>query len=147
MRAFLSATGVALLLAACGTASSGPNAGAGAHDPVQQRLLAAADAAAKNNGGAAKYVEAVETTRGTAADLTGHSNQNQAEQVWVIQVSGDDYTCNVCSRPAGASAPKGKYITIVLRASDYESTDGGLGPAPTDLSAFGHVEVLRDDRS
>src|SRR4051812_19101107 len=143
MRAYLAVVGAVLTLAACGTSSAGSTTGS---DVPKDRLLAAADRAAKGDGGEAKYVEAVETTRGTAADLTGHSNENQAEQIWVIQVSGDDYSCNVCSHPFGASAPSGKFITLVLRASDFEGTDSGIGPSSTDLSAFGRVEVLRDER-
>lgn len=125
-----------LVLASCG-ASSGA-----VRDATSDRLLAAADSAAHRNGGEAKHVEAVETTRGKAADLTGHSNQNQDEDVWVVQVSGDHYRCDVCSHPAGAQAPRGDVITIVLRASDFQATDGGLGPR-TELSAFGEVRVLR----
>jgi hypothetical protein len=132
----LHALPLVLVLAACG-GSPGP-----VHDATSARLLAAADSAAQRNGGEAKHVEAVETTRGKAADLTGHSNQNQGEDVWVVQVSGDHYRCDVCSHPAGAQAPRGDFITIVLRASDFEGTDGGLGPK-TDLSAFGEVRVLR----
>ena len=129
-----------VLLASCGTSDS-----PGSDDPATQHLLAAAERAAKNNGGEAKHVEAVKTTRGKAADLTGHSNLDQTEEVWVVEVSGDDYTCNVCSHPNGAGAPKGRYITLVLRASNFEYTDGGLGPEAIDLSAFGAVEVLRDN--
>ena len=143
MRLQLAFPTVLLAVAACGTSSAGSGLGS---DVPKDKLLAAADRAATNNGGEAKYVEAVKTTRGTAADLTGHSNLDQGEPIWVVQVSGDDYTCNVCHHPSGASAPRGKYITIVLRASDFESTDGGLGPSATDLTKLGDVQVLRDDR-
>jgi hypothetical protein len=132
-----------LSLAACGQLPGSTGEG---QDPVRARLLAAADTAATSNGGKAKLVEAVETTRGTAADLTGHSNADQAEKVWVVQVSGDDYSCSQCSHPARGSAPGGKYITLVLRASDYVGTDSGIGPGATDLAQLGHVEVLRDQR-
>jgi hypothetical protein len=143
MRLQLSIAAVLLAVAACGTASGGSLSRS---DVPKDKLLAVADRAAEANGGKARYVEAVATTRGTAADLTGHSNQNQDEQVWVVQVSGDNYACNVCSRPFGATAPSGKYLTIVLRASDFQSTDSGIGPGATDLSKLGEVEVLRDDR-
>jgi hypothetical protein len=146
MRLFLplAALAVAVSLTACGSGSAALSSGGS--DAQKGRLLAAADAAAKNNGGKARHVEAVETTRGTAADLTGHSNLSQDEKVWVVQVSGDDYSCGGCSRPAGASSPSGKYLTLVLRAADYEGTDFGISPKPTDLAAFGHIQVLRDDR-
>jgi hypothetical protein len=138
------AAAVVLALSACGSASSSLSAGTG--DSTKDRLLTAADAAAKSNSGEAKHVEAVETTRGKAADLTGRSNLDQSEVVWVVQVSGDHYICGACSMPAGASAPQGDYLTMVLRASDFQSTDGGIGPHATDLSALGDVQVLRDRR-
>jgi hypothetical protein len=138
----LTALVAALSLTACGqerAASSADGSGI-----PKDRLLAAADAAAERSGGEAKRVEAVETTRGTAADLTGHSNLQQEEKVWVVQVSGDEYLCGACSVPYGASAPTGKYLTLVLRASDYENTDFGMSPNATRLAAFGPVAVLRD---
>lgn len=131
----------ASMLAACGTASS-LSAPA---DPARDKLLAAADRAAKANGGTARHVEAVETTRAKAADLDGHSNRDQTEAIWVVQVSGDHYICGACSMPPGAKAPEGDYITMVLRASDYESTDGGMGPRAANLASMGDVEVLRND--
>jgi hypothetical protein len=136
---------VTALLVSCGASSGSPGVAGDSPDPQRARLLAAADAAAERDGGKAKRVEAVETTRGAAADLTGHSNQDQGERVWVVQVSGDHYTCDSCSRPSGASAPSGTYLTLVLRASDFQGTDFGMSPQPTDLAALGDVQVLRAD--
>lgn len=129
-----------LLVASCG---SGTGSG-GIGDSERDRLLAVAVAvaAADANSGEARREEVVKTTRGEAADLTGHSNQAQAEEVYVVQVSGDDYTCQVCRRPPGASSPKGRFITVVLRASDYEGTDSGLGPTATDLARFGKTKYF-----
>lgn len=132
---------VLLLLSACGSRSAPLSDDE--DDSTRVRLLAAADAAANNDGGVARRVEAVETTRGKAAELTGHSNVDQSEVIWVVQVSGDHYVCTACSMPAGARAPQGDYITMVLRASDFESTDGGIGPRATDLTGLGDVQVLR----
>jgi hypothetical protein len=130
-------------LAACSTHTVGASISP-KDKPVTAKLLAAADAAARSNGGEAKRVEVVQTTRGKAANLTGHGSQNQGEAVWVVQVSGDHYVCGLCSNP-GATVPKGDYITIVLRVSDYEDTDGGLESRATDLAAMGDVQVLRND--
>jgi hypothetical protein len=139
----LAALAVLLSPSACGSQTASP--AANGDDATRTRLLAAADTAAKSNGGEAKRVEGVETTRGKAADLTGHSNLDQSEDIWVVQVSGDHYICGACSMPPGATAPKGDYITMVLRASDFESTDGGLGPHSTDLAALGDVQGLRGE--
>ena len=128
-------------------ASCGTGTGSGGIDGSdREKLLAAAEAAADANGGEARRVEAVKTTRGAAADLTGHSNQDQDEEVWVVQVSGDNYVCDICRRPPGMASPEGRFIKIVLRASDFEGTDGGLGPTATDLTRLGYVEILRDER-
>jgi hypothetical protein len=143
MRSRLAGLVVLLALTACGTQSAGSLADDA--DPVHTRLLAAADAAAERNGGKAVHVEAVKTTRGTAADLTGHSNLPQDEQLWVVQVSGDDYTCGLCSGPRGSVAPKGRYLTLVMRVSDYDGTDFAIGPMGADLTELGDVEVLRDE--
>jgi hypothetical protein len=142
MRSGLAGLVVLLALAGCGTRSA--VSPAGDRNPAEQRLLAAADAAADRNGGKANHVEAVMTTRGTAADLTGHSSLSQDEELWVVQVSGDDYTCLLCSGPRGSVAPKGRYLTLVLRVSDYEGTDFAIAPKATDLAALGRVDVLRD---
>lgn len=132
------------LTAACGDGSV--QLAPGVDGEVRQRLLAAADRAAKANDGEAKRVEAVKTTRGTADDLTGSSGDRRNQEVWVIQVSGTNYSCKGCSRPMGArvDTSKFRFITLVLTASDYAGTDFGIGPRPTDLSRYGEVEVLRE---
>lgn len=132
-----------VLVTACGNASV--RLSASVDEDVRQRLLAAADRAAAVNDGEAKHVEAVRTTRGRAADLTGNSGTEPDQEIWVVQVSGTNYSCGLCSRPAGSHADLShmRYITLVLRASDYGGTDAGLRPRPTDLGRFGEVEVLR----
>jgi hypothetical protein len=108
-----------------------------------QPILDAADRAAKGNGGKAVNVEAVKTTRGAAGDFTGHPTTNTEEVVWVVQVSGSHYVCGACSMPPGATAPRGDYLTMVLRASDWQGTDGGISPQPSDLRPLGDLAALR----
>ena len=62
-----------------------------------------------------------------------------------MQGGGGHYVGGAGSGPRGAAAAKGDYVTMVLRAADFERTDGGLGPRATDLAALGDVQVLRDD--
>jgi hypothetical protein len=109
---------------------------------VQQRLLAAADRAAAANNGTADRVEAVESTRNKANVLLSGATGMSDEDVWVVQVEGT-YVCTLCHHPSGAAAPTGHFITMVLRQSDFESTDSGIGPQKSDLSALGDVTVLR----
>ena len=112
--------------------------------PESRPILAAADRAAKGNGGVARRVEAVKTTRGGADEYTGYPGQNRDEVVWVVQISGSHYLCRVCSTPRNnLRAPRGDYITLVLRASDWEGTDAGMAAQPSDLRKLGKVQVLR----
>lgn len=143
MRISPSSAAVALVLSISACDSHSASEAVAGKDSVKARLLAAADVAAKTNGGGAKRVEAVETTRGKAAEFTGHSNLNQTERVWVVQVSGDDYHCWGCPHPQGAATPSGRYLTLVLRGADYHSTDFGITSKAADLAVLGNVEVLR----
>ena len=134
---------VLLLLAACGQSGAGGSVAIGGPDPsVQRRLLQAADRAAGANNGRAERVEAVASTRSKANMLLSGATGMSDEDVWVVQVQGT-FVCDVCSRPRGAAAPTGHFITMVLRQSDFETTDSGIGPNKSDLSKLGAVTVLR----
>lgn len=145
MRGRLTAIVALCLTLACAACGSSGSTRLTVASSDKSALLAAADRAAKFDGGHAKRVEAVQTTRGRAADLTGHGSTNQNEPVWVVQVSGDQYTCGACSVPDGAVAPTGHYITLVVKASDLTSTDSGLAESATDLAGLGDVQVLRQE--
>lgn len=134
-----------LTLVACGSEAANP-ASSGSNDGHVDRLLALADEAAARNGGEALYVEAVETTRRAAEGLSGSTSNQPDVPVWVVQVSGSEYACEACSKPAGAEAPKGRYLTLVPTADTYQETSFGISPEPKDLASLGDVEVLRDDR-
>jgi len=142
VRRHLAALVVLLAVGACG---NGPQQAADdLPEDTKAHLLRAADRTASANGGQAVRVKAVETTRGAAADLTGHSNLEQQERIWVVQVSGDTYECQTCSRPFGVTAdPSGHVIEIVLRSTDWQATDFRIGEHRTDLAVFGEVHVLR----
>jgi hypothetical protein len=114
----------------------------GPDESVRHRLLAAADHAAAASNGNAGRVEAVESTRSKANELLSGATGMSDEDVWVVQVEGV-FVCTVCHHPPGAAAPTGHFITMVLRQSDFESTDSGIGPQKSDLSKLGDVTVLR----
>lgn len=140
-------------LTACGSGTgdgvprSGPvPATAASEDEHVERLLELADEAAERNGGEAKLVEAVRTTRRAAEGLSGSASNQPDVPVWVVQVSGTDYSCDGCSVPQGAEAPRGRYLTLVPTVDTYEGTSFGISPRPKDLAALGPVEVLRDER-
>lgn len=134
---------LAIALAACGDGASTMTE---SEDPHVERLLALADQAAEQNGGKALRVEVVETTRRAAEGLSGSSTNQPDVPVWVIQVSGSDYSCAACSKPYGAEAPSGRYLTLVPTVDTHEGTSFGISPGPKDLASLGPVEVLRDQR-
>jgi hypothetical protein len=136
---------VALLLSACGTkAASNVTSNATSNDGHRERLLAMADEAAHGNGGEAKVVVVVRTTRREAERLSGLSSNQPNVPVWVVEVSGSDYTCGACSPPAGASEPTGRYLTLVPTTDTYKPTSFGIHPKHQDLASLGTVEVLRE---
>lgn len=127
---------LSLTLVACGSETGTP-ATAASDDGHVERLLAMADEAAERNGGEPLRVEAVETTRRAAEGLSGSSTNQPDVAVWVVQVSGSDYSCDACSVPLGAEAPRGRYLTLVPTVDTYKGTLFGISPT---------VEVLRDQR-
>jgi hypothetical protein len=136
---------LSLALVACGNETA-TSATSDSGDRHVDRLLALADEAAERHGGEALYVEAVETTRRTAEGLSGSTSNQPDVAVWVVQVSGSEYACEACSKPQGAEAPEGRYLTLVPTADTYEGTSFGISPEPKDLASLGEVEVLRDER-
>jgi hypothetical protein len=131
------------VLAGCGTQAGAVEA-SDVPEQVRTRLLAEADSAAEGNGGQASRVEAVQTTRRQAERLAGSESNQPDVPVWVVQVSGDDYSCDACSRPLGAEAPVGDYLTLVLTTETYDGTSFGISPRPAELASVGEVEVLRE---
>ena len=134
---------VGLLLTACGSEDAPATQQGDGH---KDRLLALADEAARGNGGEAKVVEAVKTTRRAVERMEGSSSNQPDVPVWVVQVSGSDYTCGACSIPVGAKAPIGSYLTLVPTVGAYETTSFGIHASRQDLASLGEVEVLRDQK-
>lgn len=134
-----------LALAGCGS-EAGASATPGSTDEHVVHLLGVADEAAQRNGGKALHVEAVKTTRRAAERLSGSSSSQPDVAVWVVQVTGSEYVCDGCSRPQGAAAPRGHYLTLVLTVDAYEGTSFGISSQPRNLASLGEVEVLRDER-
>ena len=136
-------------LAACGASdghqerAAGPDAGV---QPAAAQLLTLADQAASRNGGEAVLVQAARSTRGSAELLSGSTTNQPDVPVWVVQVSGSDYVCELCSGPSGGAAPKGRFLTMVYEADDFESTSFHMSPTAYDLASLGPVQVLRDNR-
>jgi hypothetical protein len=60
--------------------------------------------------------------------------------VWLVQVEGvADFVCNACSRPSGAAAPRGRFLTMIVGATTFDGLDGGLDATKADLGQLGAV--------
>jgi hypothetical protein len=110
-------------------------------DPqLQRRLWELATHAARSDGGDVATAEAVPSTHATAVRVTMGDIVQGNQPVWVIQVQGrTQFVCNACSRPAGAAAPRGRFLTLVVDATTLQTLDDGIGPTGADLGQLGTV--------
>jgi hypothetical protein len=63
--------------------------------------------------------------------------------VFLITMRGD-FVATAASRPAGAAAPAGRYLPIVVDAATFQVLDSGLSPSPLPVSpaSLGPVTYL-----
>jgi hypothetical protein len=107
---------------------------------LQRQLWELATRAAKSDGGDVATAEAVRSTHARAVRVTMGDLVQGNQPVWVIQVEGStQFVCNACSRPAGAAAPRGRFLTMVADAATLQVLDGGIGPTRADLGQLGTV--------
>jgi hypothetical protein len=118
--------------------TTGPH---GVDRATYDRLRQIALQAAEGLGGSVKSAEAVKSRHSAAVQVTSGSFVPGNEDVWAIQVEGfDEFVCDRCSRPSNdVPAPRGRFITIVLDAKTFESTDDGISSRRVDLSKLGTV--------
>lgn len=111
------------------------------------RLDAIARSAAKTDGDAApSQVTAVLTTRAkaltsaTPGDLVPGS---ASVRVFLLTMRGQ-FTATDASRPSGAAAPTGRYLSLVVNAATFQVTDFGLSPKlpPVSPASLGPVTYL-----
>ena len=109
------------------------------------RLAQVADEAASAQGGVAKSAEAVRSTR-RAANVAMNGDivdTDPNEAVWAIVVVGKaPFVCADCSVMAGAKAPQGTVITLVVDASSFNGLDSGLGNQVPNLAVLGTPVAL-----
>jgi hypothetical protein len=93
--------------------------------------------------GRIELAQAVASTRARAVRVTSGDRVAGNEDVWVIQIEGvEPFACGGCSRPPGVPAQHGRFLTIVLNAKTFDSTDFGIGPDSVDLARLGEVVNL-----
>ena len=110
------------------------------------RLTAIASRAVKLNGGQpVAWATAVVTThaRALTSATPGDTTPGAKTIVYLVTIKGH-FVCNLCSGPAGAHAPIGTYLSIVIDAKNFEGTDSGISPKPPPVSParFGPVTDL-----
>jgi hypothetical protein len=128
-----------LVAAGCGTATmtigapSRPVPGLAVPHSAIRQLTALAGRIAKGNGDASPaWVSAVTTTRRKAltSATPGDLVPGDAHTVVYLVTMKGHFTDNGASRPPGAKAPTGAYLSVVVDAKTFDPTDFGIGPHP-----------------
>lgn len=142
--------GVALAISAAFVGPSAPARGAVAPIPASAvaRLQAIADRVARLNGDARPdWISVVLTTHGKAMTSATPGDTEPTENglaVYLITMKGH-FTDFLASGPAGSAAPAGQYLSLIVNARSFASTDYGLSqrPPPVAPSSLGAVRYLR----
>ena len=128
-------------------AASPVRAGSPVPAPVIPILTAIASRAATSGGDAApQQMTAVLTTHAKA--LTSATPGDiipgaDGVPVYLVTMRGD-FTATAASRPPGAAAPVGRYLSVVVDARTFQVLDSGLSPSPPPVSpaSLGPVTYL-----
>ena len=127
------AAALASVLASAGCGSAPAAAGGAVPGWVTGRLTAIAHRAAAINGDLhPAWITAVLTTHAkalTSATPGDFVPGSARVKVFLITMRGD-FTANAVSRPSGAQAPTGRYLSLVIDARTFEGLDFGLSPKP-----------------
>lgn len=140
--------GLCACLGCTGTAHSSTSAGeTGSHNvlgpAIDHRLWHVAERAAQGMNGRIKSAQAVKSQHAAAVRLTSGAIVSGNRDVWAIQIEGvHEFVCRQCSRPLSARPPSGRFITIVIDAKTFESSDWGLASQSVDLSELGTIFEL-----
>jgi hypothetical protein len=135
---------------ATGASTSGPG-GASIPASLIGRLTAIAHAAATaNSDPAPEWITVVKTTHSKALTVAtpGDSVPGSGDNaVFLITMRGH-FVANDVSRPLGAKAPAGRYLSLVLDAKTFQELDFGLDskPPPVALAHLGRVTYLAGHR-
>jgi hypothetical protein len=147
LAALAGAATLAYLLAAAGCGRTVAAAGAPVPASAIGRLTAMAHRAATLNGDRdPAWITAVMTTRAKALtsatpgdDVPGSSRV----RVFLITMRGH-FTAKDASRPPGAKAPTGRYLSLVIDAKTFRGLDFGISPTPPPVppASLGPVTYL-----
>lgn len=138
-----------LAVAGCGgaTAATGRPVPASA---VPQLTVIAERAARLNGDRHPRWATAVLTTHAQAlrsATPGDFVSNRRGARVYLVTIRGQ-FACNTCTGPAGAKAPSGTYISLVLDAKSFTGLDFGMSPKrpPVAPASLGPVTYLIGQR-
>jgi hypothetical protein len=97
--------------------------------------------ASESADSAPKAAWAVFTARQDANLLASDAYVNSNQPVYLVQIEGR-FTAFDASRPAGAQAPTGRFLTYVVDAATWLVVDSGVDDQSIDLSVLGPVTTL-----
>jgi len=141
------AAAVAPMLAAAGCGRAPAAAGTPVPAAAIGRLTAVARHAAAINGDPAPaWITAVVTTRAralTSATPGDHVPRSAHVKVFLVTMRGH-FTASEASRPPGARAPAGQYLSLVIDARTFQGLDFGISrrPPPVPPASLGPVTHL-----
>jgi hypothetical protein len=141
------AVAMTFVLSAAGCTKTSGSAGASIPASVIGRLTAIAhNAATANSDPAPEWITVVKTTHAKALTVAtpGDSVPGSGDAaVFLITMRGH-FVANDVSRPSGAKAPTGRYLSLVLDARTFQELDFGLGPRlpSAALASLGHLTYL-----
>ena len=144
--ALAGAAAMASVLAAAGCGQTPAAAGTPVPAAVIGRLTAIAHRAATINGDPAPvWITAVVTTRAkalTSATPGDYLPGSAHVKVFLITMRGH-FTAREATGPAGAKAPTGRYLSLVIDAQTFQGLDFGISPSPPPVSPAGLGQVAR----
>jgi hypothetical protein len=147
LAALAGAVALACVLAAAGCGRSAAATGAPVPASAIPRLTAIAHRAATINGDPnPAWITAVLTTRAkalTSATPGDYVPGSAHVKVFLITMRGH-FTARNASRPPGAKAPTGRYLSLVIDAKTFQGLDFGIGPKPPPVlpASLGPVTYL-----
>ena len=109
-------------------------------EALRRRLLAYADDCARDIQATASRVTLVATTLKALFEVTGSGSPTDTTQVWALAVeAGSEPFIHARLGPAH---PK-RGLLLVVRRSDLQLVQRGVGDEPFDLAPLGQPDVLR----
>jgi hypothetical protein len=100
------------------------------------------DLAVANGGADPQSISYVKTTRQAASDLTGQSQLDSDQPVYLAVATGK-FVGTVAKTPKGSPKPEGTTMTVAVDPATGRITDWGIEGQQVSLSGLGEVHAVR----